>query len=67
MNIECLMKKVILGCLILLGLLVLPMIIIGSINTLLEGYINIKHTDINYLAVYVLLVILSIKVEFKIL
>lgn len=67
MNIECLMKKVILGCLILLGLLVLPMIIIGSINTLLEGYINIKHTAINYLAVYVLLVILSIKVEFKIL
>ncbi len=49
----------------LICLLLLPMIVIGSINTLFEGYVSIKHDIFTYLSSYVLLLLLTFRIDIK--
>jgi len=64
MTIEDCIKGVLWVMLILVSLLIIPTIIIGAVNTLLEGYLYIKHDLFTYLSTYVVLIILMVRVKF---
>jgi hypothetical protein len=64
MTIEDFIKGVLWVMLLLVLLLIIPTIIIGAVNTLLEGYLYIKHDLFTYLSTYVVLIILMVRVKF---
>ena len=65
MNIENCIKFASYILLTLICLPLLPMLVIGSINTLFEGYISLNHNIFTYISFYVILLTMCVRINFN--